>query len=99
METIQINDRDYKYKFSNAVLSAFEKQCGIRLADFDAKGTIEHQLILCFKALQITAKVEKEEFALKFEEFVDLDAKYDLCQTMWGVLSGDSKKLTASSED
>ena len=71
METIQINDRDYKYKFSNAVLSAFEKQCGIRLADFDAKGTIEHQLILCFKALQITAKVEGETFTLKFDEFVD----------------------------
>lgn len=99
METIQINDRDYKYKFSNAVLSAFEKQCGIRLADFDAKGTIEHQLILCFKALQITAKVEGETFTLKFDEFVDLDAKYDLCQTMWGVLSADSKKSTSSSGD
>lgn len=99
METIEINGRDYKYKFSNAVLSAFEKQVGIRLADFDAKGTIEHQLIICFKALQITAKVEGEEFTLKFDDFVNLDAKYDLCQTMWGVLTGDSKKLSTSNGD
>ena len=99
METIEINGRDYKYKFSNAVLSAFEKQCGIRLADFETKGNVEHLLIVCFKALQITAKIEGEEFTMKYEEFVNFDAKFDLCQKMWGGLSEDSKKLSTSSGD
>ena len=85
--------KEIPYKFSRGAFMAFEKAAGIRLAEFDTKGTIEHQLNLCYQAYKVGMQVDgKENTCMKFDEFIKLDNEHGFIDGMWGKMEDEKKR-------
>lgn len=91
------NGKELPYKFTRKALSDWEDKTKIRLVEFDTKGTIQHQMLLCYEAYKAGMRLEgKQMEIMKFDEFVNLDEQFGFMDDMWGGLGEDQKKSAAS---
>ena len=93
------NDITLPYKFTRKALSDWEEKTKVRLAEFDVKGTINHQMLLCYEAYKAGMRLEgKQNEVMKYEEFMAIDEAEGFMDQMWSALGEDQKKQPASSE-
>jgi hypothetical protein len=94
MNRIKINDTEFAYKFSKGAIIEFEKSTGKTLGKDDT--TMEENVKLCYLAMKHGCKAENIVFKTTFEDFVDLDTKYDIVDEMTKVLTASVGEQTGS---
>ena len=95
MKNITIAGVSYPYKFGRAVWAAFEKRTKIRVSQLQEAFEMEHQLLLCYLALEFAAKVNGDKLPFDMEKFTLLDYEHEFIDEMWEELEGSKKKQVA----